>query len=133
MASNSCKLLCLVLFLALVIQVIFYIYIYRLYYSYCQLNYLSVKQSKTGKLVQNKPEWEVRVTNPCKCKFQYTKLSCAGFQSVTPVATSLFSKTGDVCLLNAGNFILPNVDFVFKYVWDTSFDLKVIDGVVVCN
>ncbi|CAN6919634.1 unnamed protein product [Brassica oleracea var. botrytis] len=63
----------------------------------------------------------------------YTKLSCAGFQSVTPVATSLLSKTGDVCLLNAGNFILPNVDFVFKYVWDTSFDLKVIDGVVVCN
>ncbi|CAN6911798.1 unnamed protein product [Brassica oleracea] len=92
-----------------------------------------INNSKTGKLVQNKPEWEVRVTNPCKCKFQYTKLSCAGFQSVTPVATSLLSKTGDVCLLNAGNFILPNVDFVFKYVWDTSFDLKVIDGVVVCN
>ncbi|WZZ24152.1 hypothetical protein YC2023_007553 [Brassica napus] len=123
MASNSCKLLCLVLFLALVIQK----------FGDCQLNYLSVKQSRTGKLVQNKPEWEVRVTNPCKCKFQYTKLSCAGFQSVTPVATLLLSKTGDVCLLNAGNFILLNVDFVFKYVWDTSFDLKVIDGVVVCN
>ncbi|CAN6985282.1 unnamed protein product [Brassica rapa subsp. trilocularis] len=60
----------------------------------------------------------------------YTKLSCAGFQSVTPVATSLLSTTGDICLLNAGNFILPNVDFVFKYVWDTSFDLKVIDW---CN
>ncbi|KAJ0251864.1 hypothetical protein HA466_0127600 [Hirschfeldia incana] len=123
MASNACKLLSLVLFLALVIQG----------YGYCQLNDLSVKQSKTGKLVQNKPEWEVRVTNPCKCKFQYTKLSCAGFQSVTPVATSLLSKVGDICLLNAGNFILPNVDFVFKYVWDTSFNLKVIDGVIVCS
>ncbi|KAF8110896.1 hypothetical protein N665_0078s0086 [Sinapis alba] len=123
MASNACKLLCLVLFLSLVIQG----------YGECQLSSLSVKQSKTGKLVQNKPEWEVRVTNPCQCKFQYTKLSCAGFQTVTPVATSFLSKTGDICLLNAGKFILPNVDFVFKYVWDTSFNLKVIDGVIVCS
>ncbi|CAL9227683.1 unnamed protein product [Arabidopsis halleri] len=122
MASNACKLICLVLFFAFVNQG----------YGDCHLNYLSVKQSKTGKLVQNKPEWEVRVTNPCKCKFQYTTLSCVGFQSVTPVATSLLSKSGDLCLLNAGKFIFPHVDFVFKYVWDTSFDLKVIDGVIVC-
>ncbi|KAG7540704.1 hypothetical protein ISN45_Aa07g008730 [Arabidopsis thaliana x Arabidopsis arenosa] len=122
MASNACKLISLVLFFAFVNQG----------YGDCHLNYLSVKQSKTGNLVQNKPEWEVRVTNPCKCKFQYTTLSCVGFQSVTPVATSLLSKSGDLCLLNAGKFIFPHVDFVFKYVWDTSFDLKVIDGVIVC-
>ncbi|CAN8273268.1 unnamed protein product [Cochlearia groenlandica] len=111
MASNACKVLCLVLFLAFTTH---------------------VKQSKTGKLVQNKPEWEVRVTNPCQCRFQYTSLSCPGFNSVTPVPTSLVSKSGDSCLLNAGKFIVPHVDFVFKYVWDTNFDLKVQDGVIVC-
>ncbi|CAA7041563.1 unnamed protein product [Microthlaspi erraticum] len=122
MASNACKLLCLVLFLSFVARG----------YGLCALSYLNVKQTKTGRLVQNKPEWEVRVRNPCKCRFQYAKVSCAGFQSVTPVPTSSLSKSGDICLLNAGNFIFPQVDFVFKYVWDTMFDFKVIDGVIVC-
>ncbi|XP_010437953.1 PREDICTED: uncharacterized protein LOC104721622 [Camelina sativa] len=123
MASNACKLLCLVLVFAFINQG----------YGDCHLNYLSVKQSKTGKMIENKPEWEVRVRNPCiRCKFQYAKLLCVGFKSVTPVPTSSLSKSGDICLLNAGNFIFPHVDFVFKYVWDTSFDLKVIDGVIVC-
>ncbi|KAL9288847.1 hypothetical protein AtEden1_Chr4g0310861 [Arabidopsis thaliana] len=123
MASNACKLLCLVLFLAFVNQG----------YGDCSLNSLSVKQSKTGKLVQNKPEWEVRVTNPCNnCKFQNTELLCVGFNSVTPIDTSLLLKSGEACLVNAGKFIVPHVDIVFKYVWDTSFDLKVIDGVMVC-
>ncbi|ESQ53967.1 hypothetical protein EUTSA_v10027554mg [Eutrema salsugineum] len=113
MAPNACKLLCLVLLFAFIIHGD----------GNCQLNDLSVKQSKTGKLVQNKPEWE----------FQYTKLSCVGFQSVTPVDTSVLSKSGDMCLLNAGNFTMPHVDFVFQYVWDTSFDLKVLDSVIVCS
>ncbi|KAL1210375.1 hypothetical protein V5N11_006706 [Cardamine amara subsp. amara] len=123
MASNACKLLCLVFFFALVTQG----------YGECKLNYLTVKQSKTGKMVQNKPEWEVRVANTCtRCKFQYAKLSCVGFKSITPIDTSLLSKSGELCLLNGGNLIYPHMDVVFKYVWDTSFDLKVIDGVIVC-
>ncbi|CAD5329703.1 unnamed protein product [Arabidopsis thaliana] len=66
------------------------------------------------------------------CKLLCLVLFLAFVNQVTPIDTSLLLKSGDACLVNAGKFIVPHVDIVFKYVWDTSFDLKVIDGVMVC-
>lgn len=89
-----------------------------------------MKQSKTGKMVKNKPEWEVKVTNDSPCFFTETALSCVGFQSVTPIASSVVSKSGNTCLLDGGQALH---DFSFKYVWDTSFDLKIIAGSIACS
>ncbi|ESQ53966.1 hypothetical protein EUTSA_v10027525mg [Eutrema salsugineum] len=131
MASNACKLLCLILFLAFVAQ------------GYgdshpndlsCHLSDLSIKQSKTGKIVQNKPEWEVRVKNPClECRLHYIKLSCVGFNSVTPIDPSAsFTHVRDVCYLRSGFYIHPREEVVFTYVWDTSSDFKLLDADIVC-
>lgn len=89
--------------------------------SDCGLDNVSLKQSKSG-MVMNKPVWKVTLNNPCRCPLTNLKLSCTGFESVVPV--DMLTKTADVCLLK--NDILG--DFVFKYVWDSSFELKVISG-----
>ncbi|KAG2301781.1 hypothetical protein Bca52824_030432 [Brassica carinata] len=89
----------------------------------CGLGNVALKQSKNG-TVQNKPVWKVTVNNPCRCPLTNLKLSCPGFQSVVPVDT--LANTGDVCLLKKD----IRGDFVFKYVWDTSFEFKVISGTI---
>ncbi|KAG7540705.1 hypothetical protein ISN45_Aa07g008740 [Arabidopsis thaliana x Arabidopsis arenosa] len=123
MATNvACKFLCLVLFFAFVTQ--------GYGDDFYSLKSLFVRQSKTGKMVGNKPEWEVKVLNSSPCSFGQTKLSCVGFQSVTPIDSKVVSKSGDTCLLADGGYIH---DFSFKYVWDTSFDLKVIYGEIGCS
>ncbi|XP_010447439.1 PREDICTED: uncharacterized protein LOC104730064 [Camelina sativa] len=125
MATKACKFLCLVLFFAFVTQA--YGEDAGDFYS---LKSLSVKQSKTGKMVKNKPEWEVKVMNSSPCFFVTTTMSCVGFQSVTPIPDSVVSKSGDTCLLSRGSAIH---DFSFKYVWDTSFDLKILSGSIACS
>ncbi|AEE86005.1 hypothetical protein AtNW77_Chr4g0310701 [Arabidopsis thaliana] len=122
MATNACKFLCLVLLFAFVTQ------------GYGDDSYslesLSVIQSKTGNMVENKPEWEVKVLNSSPCYFTHTTLSCVRFKSVTPIDSKVLSKSGDTCLLGNGDSIH---DISFKYVWDTSFDLKVVDGYIACS
>ncbi|CAH2046271.1 unnamed protein product [Thlaspi arvense] len=83
-------------------------------------------------MVQGKPEWEVKVTGPCSCESLNIKLSCAGFQSVTTIDSKVLSKTGDECLLNDGEPI-DHGDYVFKYVWDTSFDFEITDAKITCS
>ncbi|KFK31524.1 hypothetical protein AALP_AA6G123800 [Arabis alpina] len=121
MASH--KLICLVIFFAFITQ------------GYgCEE--LTLTQSKTGKMVQNKPEWEVKVTNSCPCQFLNTRLSCTGFKSVTPVEISVLAKPtsgDDACLLNNGLIISKNENLSFKYVWDTSYDFKIIYTDINCS
>ncbi|ESQ39713.1 hypothetical protein EUTSA_v10001150mg, partial [Eutrema salsugineum] len=92
-----------------------------------------LKQSKTGKMVKNKPEWEVRVKNTCSCNYYEIHLSCVNFKSVTTIASSVLSKTGDVCLLNDGKVLSYDEEYVFKYVWNTSFNFKITDGQIACS
>ncbi|CAH2046272.1 unnamed protein product [Thlaspi arvense] len=121
MAAKGCKLICLLIFFAFVAQ------------GYgCDVHRLTLTQSKTGKMVKNKPEWEVRVTDPCTCSFLDVKLSCTGFESAIIINKSVLLKTGDECILNDGRPIHYG-DYVFKYVWDTSFDFKITDATIACS
>lgn len=72
-------------------------------------------------------KWKWRIP---PCYFTDTRMSCVGFKSVTPIASSVVSKSGDTCLLNNGQ---PLHDYDFKYVWDTSFDLKIVAGNIACS
>ncbi|CAN7124432.1 unnamed protein product [Brassica rapa subsp. narinosa] len=110
----ACKFLCHLIIFAIITFVV---------QGFCGLDNVTLKQSKSG-MVQNKPVWKVTLMNPCRCPLTNLKLSCTGFQSVVPVDT--LTKTGDVCLLKKD--ILGT--FVFTYVWDTSFELKVISGTI---
>ncbi|CAH8353507.1 unnamed protein product [Eruca vesicaria subsp. sativa] len=117
-----CKLLCLLILVTFVTQ------------GYgCDRSNLTLKQSQTGNLYKDVTEWEVRLTNPCPCDFKNVKLSCAGFQSVTTIDKSVLSKSGNDCLLIDGQAVGYKSDYVFTYVWATSFDFSIIDAAAACT
>ncbi|CAN6911802.1 unnamed protein product [Brassica oleracea var. botrytis] len=76
MTTNACKFLCLILLFAFVSQGFG-----------CSRSFSDIylKQSKTGKMIKNTPEWEVRVTNPCTCTGIDIVLTCVGLKSLTPI------------------------------------------------
>ncbi|VVB08084.1 unnamed protein product [Arabis nemorensis] len=84
-------------------------------------------------MVQNKPEWEVKVTDTNSCEFMNIKLSCTGFKSVTTIESSVLSKADNGCLLNNGHGLFYQGSFAFKYVWDTRYDFKIIDATIACS
>lgn len=98
----------------------------------CDRSNLTLKQSKTGNLYKDVTEWEVRVTNPCPCDFKNVKLTCTGFKSVLPIDKSVLSKSGKDCLLINGQSVGYKSDYVFRYVWATSFNFKILDATSAC-
>ncbi|KAG2301780.1 hypothetical protein Bca52824_030431 [Brassica carinata] len=111
----ACKLLCILVVFAIIT------FVAHASLPQCGLDDVTLKQSKNG-MIQNKPVWKVTLNNPCICLLTNLKLSCTGFESIVPVDT--LTKTGDACIINKG----IQGDFIFRYVWDTSFEFKVING-----
>ncbi|CAL8996998.1 unnamed protein product [Prunus brigantina] len=99
----------------------------------CTEQNLKITQSKTGKMVQNKPEWNVKITNVCPCSQLDVKLSCDAFQTVEDIDSSILRKSGSECLVNNGQPIYPNTDFNFNYAWDNSFSFKPVHSQVGCS
>ncbi|KAF8110895.1 hypothetical protein N665_0078s0085 [Sinapis alba] len=122
MATNACKFLCLILLFAFVSQGFG-----------CSRSFsdISLKQSKTGKMIKNTTEWEVKLMNPCSCTGTDIVLSCVGFKSLTPIDHSQISISGDECSLI--NNLYGETDFVFKYVWAKEFDIKIMSGDIACS
>ncbi|KAG2245286.1 hypothetical protein Bca4012_022612 [Brassica carinata] len=122
MATNACKFLCLILLFAFVSQGFG-----------CSRSFedIYLKQSKTGKMIKNTTEWEVKLTNPCSCTGTDIVLSCVGFKSLTPIDRSQISISGNECSLI--NNLYGETDFVFKYVWAKEFDIKIKSGDIACS
>ncbi|KAF8118624.1 hypothetical protein N665_0004s0104, partial [Sinapis alba] len=99
----------------------------------CDRSNLTIKESKTGNLYKDVTEWEVRLTNPCPCDFKNVKLSCTGFKSVIPIDKSVLSKSGNDCLLINGQSVGYKSDYVFRYVWATSFNFKILNATSACS
>lgn len=76
---------------------------------------------RTGKEIQNLPEWNVTVTNNCKCSQRQLKLACKGFQTVETVDSNIFAKQGDDCLLINGDAFKGFQAVSFAYAWDPPF------------
>ncbi|CAH8328344.1 unnamed protein product [Eruca vesicaria subsp. sativa] len=124
MTTNACKFLCLILLFAFISQGFG-----------CDgsgaFEDLYVKQSKTGKMIKNTPEWEVRLTNPCTCTATDLVLTCVGLKSLTPIDSSQISITNDECTIT--NNLEGGTDFVFKYVWAKKFDIQIEKGQMACS
>ncbi|CAN6587779.1 unnamed protein product [Malus baccata var. baccata] len=60
-----------------------------------------------GRVVGGKPEWNVVVTNNCKCDRRSIILNCKGFQSAE--------------LAVPGSTLAPGASVKFSYAWDPSF------------
>ncbi|KAJ7969179.1 putative Beta-1,3-N-Acetylglucosaminyltransferase family protein [Quillaja saponaria] len=99
----------------------------------CSLDNISIGQSKTGATIQNKPEWNVTITNNCICSQLDLKLNCNGFQTIEAVDPSILSNSGGVCLLNNGQPIYGFSSLTFKYAWDTSFSFNPISSQTACS
>ncbi|XP_073223477.1 uncharacterized protein [Cicer arietinum] len=87
----------------------------------CPLKSLNTVQTKTGKVIQGKPEWNVLVTNNCICSQSQIKLACKGFQSVQKIDPLILSKNGDNCLLSNGHILVDSDREAFTYAWDTPY------------
>ncbi|KAK9945965.1 hypothetical protein M0R45_011453 [Rubus argutus] len=101
--------------------------------QHCTKNNLKISQAATGKLVQNKPEWNVTITNNCICSQLGVKISCDGFQTLEKIESSILSKSGSECLVNGGQPIYGNRDFSFTYAWGNSFPFKTLSSQVACS
>ncbi|KAJ0090012.1 hypothetical protein Patl1_12505 [Pistacia atlantica] len=102
-------------------------------YCQCVVQNVTVNQSQTGSQVQNKPEWKVTISNPCRCTVLDLTLSCTGFQTVEKIDPSVLSKSGDNCLINNGNPIVGLSTFSFNYAWDSSFSLTPVSAQIACS
>ncbi|XP_007043226.2 PREDICTED: TPD1 protein homolog 1 [Theobroma cacao] len=102
-------------------------------YCQCSLDNISVSQTKTGTTVQNKPEWQVTISNNCSCTQSELKLSCDGFQTVEKVDSSVMTQTRGECLINSGQQVARHSNLSFKYAWDTSFPLNPLSSQVNCS
>ncbi|CAN6918750.1 unnamed protein product [Brassica oleracea] len=124
MTTNACKFLCLILLFAFVSQGFG-----------CQgsgtFEYIYLKQFKTGKMIKNTPEWEVRVTNPCTCTGIDIVLTCVGLKSLTPIDHSQISISGNECKMT--NNLYGHTEFVFKYVWAKKFNIQMESGGIACS
>ncbi|KAK9936846.1 hypothetical protein M0R45_013668 [Rubus argutus] len=92
----------------------------------CSSQKLHLVQSKTGKLVEDKPEWRVTITKTCTCSQLAIQLGCNGFQTVEDFDPSMMGPFGTVCYLHSGNVIPGHQSFNFTYAWDTFFPFKPI-------
>ncbi|KAK9945962.1 hypothetical protein M0R45_011450 [Rubus argutus] len=101
--------------------------------EYCSVNNILIEQSHTGKSVQNKPEWNVKITNVCSCSLVNIKLSCDGFQTVQDIDPSILSVSGGECLVKNGQPVYANGGFNFTYAWDTSFSFEPISSQIACS
>ncbi|XP_075636995.1 TPD1 protein homolog 1-like [Castanea sativa] len=99
----------------------------------CTLSQVTIKQSKTGEVVQQKPVWSVTINNGCPCSQSDLKLSCNGFQTVKPVDPSVLSQSDNECLVNNGLPVQPSSSVSFTYAWDTSFSFQPLSSQINCS
>ncbi|XP_050211366.2 uncharacterized protein LOC126661555 [Mercurialis annua] len=90
-------------------------------------------QIPTGQKIQNKPEWNITVTNDCLCTRDYIKLDCNGFQTVEKVDPLKLVITGTEGLLNNGDVVRGYESVSFTYAWDSPFQFKVISSLIGCS
>ncbi|XP_057423199.1 protein TAPETUM DETERMINANT 1-like [Lotus japonicus] len=96
----------------------------------CNLNNITIGTIRTGRVIQGKSEWKVIVVNNCSCAQSHIRLSCQGFQSVENVSPSIFSKSGDSCLLINGNLLKAKGTITFTYAWDPPFLMFPLSSII---
>ncbi|KAF5938367.1 hypothetical protein HYC85_022626 [Camellia sinensis] len=85
----------------------------------CTLDNLNIDQHRTQRIIQGKPEWNVTVTNNCKCGRLGIVLSCPGLKTVEVVDPAILKPTNDGrCLLIQYRILKPHDSVKFSYAWD---------------
>ncbi|VVB11946.1 unnamed protein product [Arabis nemorensis] len=118
MAATTCKLVCLLLIFVFVPQG----------NGECNAKNVTIVQYFIYNMIKYVPGIQARVTNTCPCEVSDIKFSCGGFKSSTTLDSSMIKQTGDVCLINNGNALLPTQQIYIDYNWWSPFNFTVISA-----
>ncbi|RRT64304.1 hypothetical protein B296_00030240 [Ensete ventricosum] len=93
----------------------------------CRPSDITISQTRTGSIVEGKPEYEVMVSNNCKCLQSQVLLQCYGLSSVEPVNRHAIRPVDEErCIVGDGRPISRRTPVKFKYAWMTPQDFPVI-------
>ncbi|KAG6471891.1 uncharacterized protein LOC122028702 [Zingiber officinale] len=101
----------------------------------CSLADISISQRKTGGIVEGKPEYEVSVSNKCRCLQSKVVLRCYGLSSVESVnGWAIRPVDEERCLVGDGRAISRGTPVKFRYAWMTPQDFPVVSTLIhQCN
>ncbi|KAJ8769048.1 hypothetical protein K2173_024044 [Erythroxylum novogranatense] len=94
---------------------------------------LKVSQAPTGKLIQNKPEFNVTIYNDCICTELNVYLGPEDFHTVEPIDPKILAKTPLGWLVNDGQPIYGNKSFSFTYAWNYQFNFVPVGATRACS
>ncbi|XP_074579016.1 TPD1 protein homolog 1-like [Curcuma longa] len=93
----------------------------------CSSADISIRQSRTGGVVEGKPEYEVSVSNGCRCLQSKVVLRCYGLSSVEPVNRRAIRPVDEErCIVGDGRAISRGTPVRFKYAWMTPQDFPIV-------
>ncbi|XP_057465747.1 uncharacterized protein LOC130755344 [Actinidia eriantha] len=98
----------------------------------CSLSSISSKFTLNGRVVEGIPQWDVVISNNCKCAQSNVVLKCTGFSTIVPVDPAVFQINGDTCLVNSGKPIQQGHPIKFNIVFRTPTDLKPLSSKIQC-
>ncbi|KAH7683242.1 hypothetical protein IHE45_05G170700 [Dioscorea alata] len=99
----------------------------------CHLSDITIEQTRTGHIVEGKPEYYVTVSNKCVCPQSKVVLQCYGLSSVEPVNPRAIRAVDDEsCVVAGGRPIARGSPVKFKYAWLTPQDFPVVSSHVNC-
>ncbi|WOL11446.1 hypothetical protein Cni_G20208 [Canna indica] len=99
----------------------------------CSASDITIRQRKTGAVVEGKPEYEVSVSNGCRCVQSQVVLRCYGLSSVEAVDRRAIRPVDDErCVVAEGRPLSRRTPVKFKYAWMTPQDFPVISSQITC-
>ncbi|XP_057983620.1 uncharacterized protein LOC131168307 [Malania oleifera] len=100
----------------------------------CGLSDIKISQTRTGKVVEGKPQWNVVVSNNCNCAQAKLLVSCLGFSSVQKVDATKFRQVSkNTCIVNNGASIVQGKPISFTFAFLTPVDLKPLRSQMLCK
>ncbi|XP_072958824.1 protein TAPETUM DETERMINANT 1-like [Typha angustifolia] len=99
----------------------------------CMATDITVTQSRTGRVVEGKPEYVVSVRNKCRCAQSKVVLRCYGLSSVEAVDPRAIRPVDEErCVLGNGRPISKGTPVRFKYAWTTPQDFPLVSSLIHC-
>ncbi|KAI0513573.1 TPD1 protein homolog 1-like [Dendrobium catenatum] len=99
----------------------------------CRSSDIVVHQTRTGRIVEGKPEYEVNLSNLCHCQQSRVVVRCYGLSSVEAVdPRSIKPLDEERCLVGGGRPIAPGALVRFKYAWLTPQDFPLVASKILC-
>ncbi|KAG0465513.1 hypothetical protein HPP92_019677 [Vanilla planifolia] len=100
----------------------------------CNLSSIVVSQERTGEVVEGQAEYEVTVSNECRCAQSQVLVRCFGLSSVELVDPNAIRPIDDEnCLLKNGGSLVQRSPLHFRYAWKTPQSFPLVSSKIECS